>query len=127
MKNLFLLLVALVTFSSCKDNTPAPSLSGTFVGPVSVRSEKNHGTSTYSEGEITLKQLSTTSVEISSRQFDAFVIHNVKQYGAMYSAGEGTNTFSYSQNEKSKSLLLDWTTEVNGNEQTVVFGGGKKK
>ncbi|GAB3175178.1 hypothetical protein [Telluribacter humicola] len=127
MKNIFLLLIALVTFSSCKDNTPDPSISGTFVGPVSVKSEKNLGTSTYSEGEITLKQLSTTSVEVSSRQFDSFVINDLKQYGTIYSAGDGTNTFSYSQNEKTKSLLIDWTTQVDGNEQTVVFGGGKKK
>jgi hypothetical protein len=119
-------LLALVAFVSCKDQEAQPSMNGTFVGPVSIKNAT--GITTYSDVEVSLKQLSTTSVEVSSRTIDPFVIANVKQSGAgMFYAGDGNDVFRYSGDATNKTLLIDWTTTVDGEDQTIQFGGSKKK
>jgi len=128
MKKLFWVVLTLVSLAGCKDKDVNPSLSGSFVGLLSIESTVNHGNASYSEDELTLTQLSERSVKVSSRHFQPFVIDNLTQSAEFsYLAGDGGNLFRYFGGSGSRSLLIDWTTPIESGSQTIHFGGSKKK
>ena len=126
MKKIALFLLSFAVFTSCKDQDASPAISGTFNGPITI--EDKVGIASYSNADVSVKQLSETSVEISCRQFDSFVINDVaRNGGSYYSAGDGDNQFRYSGSSSPKTLLIDWTTKRNGQWRTIRFGGNLKK
>ncbi|RAJ92273.1 hypothetical protein LX87_05242 [Larkinella arboricola] len=126
MKKIGLMLLVLASLSGCKDKEASPSLGGTFTGPMSV--EDNVGVASYSNADVTVKQVGTSEVEVSGRGFTTFVIDNVvQQANSYYLADQGESEFRYSGNSSPKTLLVNWTAQVNGKTQTIRFGGNKKK
>lgn len=128
MKNIGIFLLLLIAFVSCKDQEVSPSLSGTFTGPITIRTA--YGLTSYSDTEITLKQLTTNSVEVSGYQFETFVIKNISTSNSSSTyhwAGDGDNIFRFSGSSKPHNVLLDWTSELPSGPQTIHFGGNRKK
>lgn len=126
MKKISLMLLVLASFSSCKDKEASPALGGTFSGPMSV--ERKEGVASYSNAEVTIKQVGSSEVEVSGLGFETFVVDNlVRQANAYYLADQGESEFRYAGSSSPKTLLVNWTAQVNGQSQTIRFGGNKKK
>ncbi|MFD1143481.1 hypothetical protein ACFQ4C_20310 [Larkinella insperata] len=126
MKKIGLMLLVVASLSGCKDKDASPTLGGTFSGPMSV--EDNVGVASYSNADVTIKQVGASEVEVSGRGFTTFVIDNVvHQANSYYMANEGKSEFRYAGSSSPKTLLLNWTAQVDGKAQTIRFGGNKKK
>lgn len=118
------LLLTFLSLVSCQEKDPGPSLNGTFSGPISV--ENRNGLTTHSQTDVTLRPLNPRSVEVSGRHFETFTVGDLTQTGSMYLNQDGAsgNLFRYSAQSRSPSLLIDWTTSVNGQSQRIRFGSG---
>ena len=120
---LSMLVLTSLTLMGCQEKEPSPALNGTFTGPISI--ENKYGLTTYSQTNVTLRQLSPRSVEVSGRHFEPFTVGELTQTGSMYLNQDGAsgNLFRYSAQTDSPSLLIDWTTSVNAHSQRIRFGG----
>ncbi|WP_141217473.1 hypothetical protein [Siphonobacter sp. BAB-5385] len=126
MKRMLFGYLLVLTMMACQPTLPTRVLEGTFVGPGSVQASQG-GLTSYAEIEITLKPLTATTVEVSSPEFKSFIIQRLAHSGTtIFLSDNEQNLFHFSGEPSTRSLLVDWTTEIAGQRQTIRFGGRKK-
>lgn len=87
------------------------------------------GVSSGSSQDVTVKELSRSSVEISGSNFQTFTVSNIRVDGDLwdYVSPDEDNSFSYDGGDKLRTISFMWTSPTPDGPQTVTFGGARKR